>query len=55
MLNFQGGKDMTPRPLATAALDVALALPAGAFQRGPRFGDNDGDLIADIPTDPSER
>ncbi|MBR3372103.1 MAG: phosphate/phosphite/phosphonate ABC transporter substrate-binding protein [Rhodobacteraceae bacterium] len=45
---------MTARLLSTVALGVALALPAGAFQLDPRFTDNDGDLIADIPTDPSE-
>ncbi len=45
---------MTVRLLSTVALGVALALPAGAFQLDPRFTDNDGDLIADIPTDPSE-
>jgi len=45
---------MTARLLTTVALGVALAIPAGAFQLDPRFTDNDGDLIADIPTDPSE-
>ena len=45
---------MTVRLLSTMALGVAFALPAGAFQLDPRFTDNDGDLIADIPTDPSE-
>ncbi len=45
---------MTARLLSTVALGAALALPAGAFQLDPRFTDNDGDLIADIPTDPSE-
>jgi len=45
---------MTARLITTVALGVALALPAGAFQLDPRFTDNDGDLIADIPTDPSE-
>lgn len=45
---------MTARLLSTVALGVALALPAGAFQLDPRFTDNDGDLIADIPTEPSE-
>ena len=45
---------MTVRLLSTVALGAVLALPAGAFQLDPRFTDNDGDLIADIPTDPSE-
>ncbi|MGP9791805.1 phosphate/phosphite/phosphonate ABC transporter substrate-binding protein [Roseinatronobacter sp. NSM] len=45
---------MTARLLSTVALSVTLALPAGAFQLDPRFTDNDGDLVADIPTDPSE-
>ncbi len=45
---------MTARLLSTVALGVALALPAGAFNLDPRFTDADGDLIADIPTDPSE-
>lgn len=45
---------MTSRLLSTAALGLALALPAGAFTLDPRFTDADGDLIADIPTDPSE-
>ncbi len=45
---------MTARLLSTAALGLVLALPAGAFTLDPRFTDNDGDLIADIPTDPSE-
>lgn len=44
---------MTARLLSTVALGVALALPAGAFTLDPRFTDADGDLIADIPTDPS--
>jgi phosphonate transport system substrate-binding protein len=39
--------------VAFAALSVAL--PAQAeFALGDRYTDADGDLIADIPTDPSE-
>ncbi|PZX48079.1 phosphonate transport system substrate-binding protein [Roseinatronobacter thiooxidans] len=44
---------MTARLLSTVALGIALALPAGAFNLDPRFTDADGDLVADIPTDPS--
>jgi len=42
------------RLLATAAISALVALPAAAFQLDPRFTDNDGDLIADIPTDQSQ-
>jgi phosphonate transport system substrate-binding protein len=42
------------RLLATAAISALVALPAAAFQLDPRFTDNDGDLIADIPTDESQ-
>ncbi|WFE76056.1 phosphate/phosphite/phosphonate ABC transporter substrate-binding protein [Roseinatronobacter sp. S2] len=45
---------MTARLLSTVALGLAMAVPAGAFNLDPRFTDADGDLIADIPTDPSE-
>ena len=45
---------MTARLLSTVAICMTLALPAAAFQLDPRFTDNDGDLIADIPSDPSE-
>ncbi|WP_439561765.1 phosphate/phosphite/phosphonate ABC transporter substrate-binding protein [Roseinatronobacter sp.] len=45
---------MIARLLSTAAFGLALAVPAGAFQLDPRFSDNDGDLVADIPTDESE-
>jgi phosphonate transport system substrate-binding protein len=39
----------------TAVAALATAMPAFAeFQLGDRYIDNDGDLIADIPTDPSE-
>jgi len=40
---------------AAAALAVASsALPAHSFQLDSRFQDNDGDLVADIPTDPAQ-
>jgi len=42
------------RLLATASLTALMALPAAAFQLDSRFVDNDGDLIADIPADPSQ-
>jgi phosphonate transport system substrate-binding protein len=45
---------MTPRLLASAAACILLALPATAFQLDARFTDADGDLIADVPTDPSQ-
>lgn len=44
---------MTLRLLATASVAAIMALPAGAFQLDPRFTDNDGDLVADIPADSS--
>lgn len=45
---------MSLRLLAAASFAALLALPAAAFQLDSRFTDNDGDLIADIPTDPSQ-
>ncbi len=45
------------RPLAgvAAAIAVLLSAPVAAdFALDPRFTDEDGDLVADIPTDPSE-
>jgi phosphonate transport system substrate-binding protein len=40
---------------AAAALAVASSvLPAHSFQLDSRFQDNDGDLVADIPTDPAQ-
>jgi phosphonate transport system substrate-binding protein len=40
---------------AAAALAVASSvLPAHSFQLDSRFQDNDGDLVADVPTDPSQ-
>jgi phosphonate transport system substrate-binding protein len=44
------------RLLLTLAATVALSFPASAdFQLDSRYQDNDGDMIADIPTDPSEQ
>jgi phosphonate transport system substrate-binding protein len=43
---------MTPL-LSATALAALMALPAAAFQRDARFTDADGDMIADIPTDPT--
>ncbi|MGY6634702.1 MAG: phosphate/phosphite/phosphonate ABC transporter substrate-binding protein [Alkalilacustris sp.] len=40
--------------MTSAVLAAALALPAAAFQLDPRFTDNDGDMIADIPEDPAQ-
>ncbi|GGA49355.1 phosphate/phosphite/phosphonate ABC transporter substrate-binding protein [Pelagibacterium lentulum] len=37
-----------------AAFAVSVAAPLAAFELDPRFVDNDGDLVADIPTDESE-
>lgn len=45
---------MTRTLLSTLALSIAIAIPASAFQLDSRFTDNDGDLIADIPTNPNE-
>lgn len=45
---------MSLRLLAAASFAALLALPAAAFQLDSRFTDSDGDLIADIPTDPSQ-
>lgn len=45
---------MTNRLLSAVAIATVLAVPAAAFQLDPRFADDDGDLIADIPSDPSE-
>jgi phosphonate transport system substrate-binding protein len=42
------------RFLATTALCALIALPVAAFQLDPRFTDADGDMIADIPTDPAQ-
>jgi len=33
---------------------IGLAAPANAFELGARYQDNDGDLVADIPSDPAE-
>jgi phosphonate transport system substrate-binding protein len=46
---------MSIRMIAAAALAVAAtAMPAHSFQLDSRFQDNDGDLVADIPTDPAQ-
>ncbi|MFN4154204.1 MAG: phosphate/phosphite/phosphonate ABC transporter substrate-binding protein [Paracoccaceae bacterium] len=47
---------MTIRTLLTAtALTCAVALPAAAeFALDARYVDNDGDMVADIPTDPAQ-
>ena len=45
---------MALRSLTAASLIALMAAPAMAFQLDPRYTDNDGDLIADIPEDPSE-
>ena len=45
---------MALRSLTAASLIALMAAPAMAFQLDPRYVDNDGDLIADIPEDPSE-
>lgn len=47
---------MTNRFLAAAALVLMTALPAVAeeFKLDVRYTDNDGDLVADIPTDPAQ-
>ncbi len=47
---------MSIRMIAAAA-SLALAvgvLPAHSFQLDSRFQDNDGDLVADVPTDPAQ-
>ena len=42
--------------LLTLIAPLALALPASAeFQLDSRYTDNDGDLIADIPSDPADQ
>jgi len=41
------------RLLAAVSLTALIALPATAFELDPRFTDNDGDMLADIPEDPS--
>ena len=40
---------------STALIAIAAAAPASAFELGERYEDKDGDLIADIPSDPSEQ
>ena len=42
--------------LATLAISLALAIPAMAeFKLDSRYQDADGDMVADIPTDPSQQ
>jgi len=45
---------MFDRLIPSVALIAALAVPAAAFELDSRYSDEDGDLIADIPTDESE-
>ncbi len=45
---------MTFRYLTTVSLAALIALPAAAFELDSRYTDADGDLIADIPTDPAQ-
>ncbi|MDO5647035.1 phosphate/phosphite/phosphonate ABC transporter substrate-binding protein [Paracoccus sp. (in: a-proteobacteria)] len=46
----------TLRLTAATALATLLALPAVAeFKLDPRFTDADGDMVADIPTDPAQQ
>jgi phosphonate transport system substrate-binding protein len=42
------------RFLATVSLTALMAAPLSAFTLDSRYTDADGDLIADIPTDPSQ-
>jgi len=42
------------RFLATVSLTARMAAPLSAFTLDSRYTDADGDLIADIPTDPSQ-
>jgi phosphonate transport system substrate-binding protein len=42
------------RFFVTAAMSVVMVAPVAAFQLDPRYTDNDGDLIADIPENPSQ-
>lgn len=42
--------------LMALAISAALSVPASAaFQLDNRYQDNDGDMVADIPTDPSQQ
>jgi len=44
------------RVLLSLALTAALCVPAvAAFQLDSRYQDNDGDMVADIPADPSDQ
>ncbi len=42
------------RLLAAVSMSALMAVPAAAFQLDSRFVDEDGDMIADIPTDESQ-
>ncbi len=44
----------TTTSLAALLAAASLALPAGAFELGDRYTDEDGDLIADVPSDPDD-
>ena len=47
---------MMRRLVLSLTLTAALCTPAvGAFQLDSRYQDNDGDMLADIPTDPSKQ
>jgi len=52
--NGLSGDIMKTLTTLTAIAALAIALPATAFTLDARFTDADGDLIADIPTDPSQ-
>jgi phosphonate transport system substrate-binding protein len=45
---------MTLRLLSAVSVAALVATSAGAFNIDPRYTDADGDLIADVPTDPSQ-
>lgn len=45
---------MPLRLLATAAITAVMALPATGFTLDPRYTDENGDLVADTPSDPAE-
>ncbi|GAA0303102.1 phosphate/phosphite/phosphonate ABC transporter substrate-binding protein [Rhodovulum strictum] len=42
------------RLLSAVSLTALMVLPAAAFQLDSRYSDADGDMIADIPADPSQ-
>ena len=45
---------MSLRFLATASVAAMMAAPLSAFTLDSRYTDNDGDMVADIPTDASQ-